>query len=169
MQFKTGDKVIYSGFGLCVIKNIKPMSFSSDRPKEDYLVLYPVSNPSSTFYVPEKSAQTEIRMPLNKDEILSLLEKAKKSDAVWTDNRQIRSDKFRAILSKGVSEELIALLNCLYCRREELQQQNKNLSFTDEAVFSNAEKLLHEEFAYSLKINKSEVNRFISDFFQCEQ
>ena len=165
MQLKKDDIVIYGNFGLCRIKNITFTSFSHDMPKESYLVLSSVSNPKSTFYVPERNAPTQLRRPLDKEEILRLLEEAKSADITWTDNRQARSDEFRAILSKGVSPQLVSLLNCLYCRREELQERNKTLCSTDEAVFSSAEKLLNEELAYSLKINKSEVNSFINSFF----
>ena len=168
MQFKTGDTVIYGSFGVCSVKGLKLMSFSSDNPKENYYVLTPFSNANSTYYVPVRNSEQSLRKPMTEDEIKALLKRAKEIPFRWTDNRQTRSDAFHATLSKGVSAELVALLHGLFQRRVSLNEQKKSLSSTDEAVFSNAEKLLHEELAFSLKIPKDEVNSYISNYFESD-
>ncbi len=166
MQFKTGDTVVYGKFGVCKVKGVQLMTFSSDRPKENYYILTPVTNTNSTFFVPVTNSEKSLRFPLTREEIHSLLDEARATPFAWPENRQTRSDSFSACLSKGVCAELVALLNCLFQRRRCLAEQKKTLSSTDESIFANAEKLLHEEFAFSLKIPKSEINTYISNYFK---
>ena len=166
MQIQKGNKLIYGTFGLCCVKDINLRSFSSNVPKERYIILSPISSPMSTYYILEKNADTLLRLPLTTEEINDLIKKAKDIRINWIDNRQLRSDNFRSVLSKGVSPELISLLHCLYQRREQLKAANKTLSSTDEAIYSSAEKLLLEEFSYSLRISKDAVNGYIGRFFE---
>ena len=168
LKIQKGDAVIYGNFDLCSVKDKTLMSFTSDAPKESYIVLSPNSSPMSTYYIPEKNADSQLRLPLTVQEITLLLERAKKLNTKWIDNRQLRSDSFRSVLSKGVSPELISLLFCLYQRREQLNARGKALSSTDEIFFSTAEKLLQEEFSYSLKINRDSVNSYICRFFESD-
>ena len=163
MQYKINDIVIYCNYGICRIKEIRFTSFSSDRPKEEYFVLSSQDNKKSTCFVPVSSADSILRYPMSEAEIESLLEQARNAHIEWPENRQRRFELFNKILSEGISVNLILLLGCLYNKRLENAAKNKTLSATDEQIFSQAEKLLHNEFAYSLKLPTDKVSTFISD------
>lgn len=164
MQYKNNDVVVYGNYGICKIKETRFTSFSPDRPKEEYFVLSSRDNKNSTYYVPVSSADSILRYPMTKSEIEELLDKSRNTYIELPENRQHRSDLFHKILLKGVSEELIASLGCLYNKRIESEEKNKKLSSTDEMIFSQAEKLLHSEFAYSLNLSADKVITFISDY-----
>ena len=166
MQYNKGDNVVYGNYGVCEIRDIRLMSFSSERMKEKYYVLSPLGSKSSTYYIPVSASPEVLRLPLTKEEIDALLEKAKSIHFDWQENRQLRADRFHSVISKGISEELIALIECLYKRKQELQKNNKTLSSSDDSLFSSAEKLLTDEFSFSLEISKDEVSSYISDFFK---
>ncbi len=164
MQYKNNDVVVYGNYGICRIKETRFTSFSPDRPKEEYFVLYSRDNKNSTYYVPVSSADSILRYPMTKSEIEELLDKARNTHIEWPENRQHRSELFHRILSNGISVDLVLLLGCLYSKRLENTAKNKGLSATDEMIFSQAEKLLHNEFAYSLSLSTDKVSSFISDY-----
>ncbi len=165
MQFNKGDTAVYGIYGICRIKDVGFMSFSGDRPKEKYYILSPVDNRTSTYYVPFSSADNSIRLPMTKKDIDALIESAKKRNIDWPENRQQRSDLFRRIIAGGISEDLVLLLGCLYSKQLDLSAHNKTLSSTDENFFIQAERLLHNEFAYSLGLSKEEVINYICELY----
>lgn len=166
MQFEINDTVVHITLGLCRIKRIEFMSFSSDRPKEKYYVLSPFSSSCSTCYVPVKNGNSHLRRPLNKEDFTKMINEAKLINVKWNDNRQLRNDYFNSILSKGLSAELIALVACIYKRKNMLSIKNKMLSSTEESVLKNAEALLNEELSYVFRIEKDKSGEYISDFFK---
>lgn len=166
MQYKSGDIVVYGNYGICKIKDIKPMSFSSDKKKESYYILSAENNKASTYYIPVSASESLLRQPMTKDEIDSLLRKASEINIEWQDNRQLRADRFHSIISNGITEELVALISCIYKRKQELKERNKSISSSDEALFSSAEKMLIEEFSFCLNIPEEKVNSYIGSFFE---
>lgn len=157
MQFKKDDIVVYKNYGVCKIKSISFLSFSSDRKKENYYVLSPLGSPNSTYYIPVCGAESSLRAPLTKEAARKLTETSKTIDLEWPENRQCRSGFFNSILSKGICPELVALIALLTDRQAELQKLNKLLSSGDEIILSKAKKLLDEELSVSLSIPKEEV------------
>lgn len=164
MQFKKGDTVIYGSFGICLVKEIKSMQFVPGSPCEDYYLLSPFSGPPSTFYVPLRNSDA-LRKPLTQEEINMLINKAKDINISWIENRQLRAELFSGIISRGVSAELIATVNCILKRKDALTEKNRELSSTDRAFLASAEKLLQDEFSLVLKIDKDKVNSYITESF----
>ncbi len=164
--YEIGSAVVYDVYGVCTVKDVRPMSFFSGQKKENYYVLVPHNNSTATYYVPVDKDRTgkKLRTPLTEKEIRELLVKAKGCECSWIENRQQRSERYRQITDKGISPDLLALIRCLYERKEELNKKGKTLSATDEAVFACAGRLVNEEFAYSLKIPGDDVEKYIQNF-----
>ena len=53
------------------------------------------------------------------------------------------------------------LINMLYVHQEDLKIQKKHFHISDERYLKEAERLLHNEFAYVLKISPDEVAQYI--------
>ena len=170
-QFRTGDILVYDVNGLCIVTDIKMMSFVKGEPKQEYYVLKPVVSTTSQFYVPVENerALAKLRRPFTKEELDTVLSQVKDGEYQWIENRQLRSETFHSVLDRGVTPDLVALIKCLYCRKESLKQKGKSLSATDESIFSAAEKLLNEEFAFVLGIEKEKVSEYISAYFLSKQ
>ncbi|MBQ8502698.1 MAG: CarD family transcriptional regulator [Clostridia bacterium] len=166
--FDVGSAVVYDVYGVCRVQEIKMMSFSRDKIKEKYYVLAPLNSAISTYYVPVNGEKLnkKLRRPFTVEQIHSLLDKVKDCDYGWIDNRQLRADSYHQILHEGVTSELLALIRCLFERKQELSEKGKNLSSTDEGVLSSAEKLINEEFAFSLGIESGEVSSYIKEYFE---
>ena len=95
-----------------------------------------------------------------------LLLKAKASMPDWIEKRQERNEYTNRILSMGITPELISLIGCLYNRKQLLETQGKKLSSTDENTFALAEKMVKEEFAFSLNISADKVSKYIHTFME---
>ena len=167
-EYKVGTYLVYDTYGICKLTETENISFSKGTPKKPYYILSPLNSPSSTYYVPvgNEAAQKKLRLPLTEKEIRSLLEKSLDCHINWIENRQERNDTFGRILSLGITTELIALIVCLFERKTELSEKGKKLSSTDEGFFISAEKLIKEEFAFSLGISPEGVTEYIHAFME---
>ena len=165
-EYKAGTYVVYDSYGICKISGIEKISFSRNSPKQNYYVLSPIGSTSSTYYVPVSGqvADKKIRLPMTELQIKSILSEALCDELKWIDNRQARLECFSRILSSGISADLVRLIRCIFIRREHLIACGKKLSSTDETVFSSAEKMLKEEFAFSLGISPDDVTEYIRNF-----
>lgn len=66
-------------------------------------------------------------------------------------------EKYTKILKSGDNKQLVKLIRTLYLEKVEV----KKLYVNDEKIMTDAEKLLHEEFALVLDIKVDEVLPFI--------
>lgn len=167
IEYKTDEYIVYDTYGVCRIKEIKKMSFVHGEPSRPYYVLSPANASQSTYYVPceNKVLTAKMRRPLNKNEIEKLLDSSLNIDTSWIDNRQSRAEYSREVLKKGITPELFSLIRCLYERKLSLEANGKSLSSTDEGILNSCEKLINEEFSFSLNITAEEVPSYISRCF----
>ncbi len=170
-QYRTGDILVYDVNGICRVTDIKKLSFVKGEPKQDYYVLVPITGTASQFYVPvgNERAVSKLRKPFTKEELDKVLSQVKNGEYQWIENRQLRSETFHSVLDRGVTADLVALIECLYCRKEALKKKGKRLSTTDESIFSAAEKLLNEEFAFVLGVEREEVSNYIVSYFNSKE
>jgi len=162
-EFEKGKYVVYGTNGICLIEDIKLMKFAYDSDKSTYYILKPVSSDASTVYVPEKNEElmAKLRPIMTKDDIHSLLLGMKGKEIQWENDRRYRTESFHEILSQGVTQNLLLMIRCIYMRKKELMPLGKKLPMTDENTLKTAEKLVEEEFAYALSIEKNQVNEYI--------
>jgi CarD family transcriptional regulator len=162
-EFKKNDYIVYGTNGICHIEDIQPMSFDRKKDSDLYYILRPLSNPASTVFVPLKNENltSKMRDVMTKEQIHELLEDMKGKELPWEQNRRFRSETFHEILTKGVQEELLLMVQCIYMRKKQLTEDGKKLPTTDSNTLKAAEKLVEEEFAYVLNIAKEEVGSYI--------
>ncbi len=53
------------------------------------------------------------------------------------------------------------MIGCIYLKGKELSESSKRLSDSDASVLRSAEKIIKEEFAFSLNIEPEKVGEFI--------
>ena len=166
-KYNIGDFVVYDIYGICTVSKIENLSLISGAPKRKYYILSPLNAASSTYYVPVSGeAVNKLRAPMTEADIQQLLLKAKASMPDWIEKRQERNEYTNRILSMGITPELISLIGCLYNRKQLLETQGKKLSSTDENTFALAEKMVKEEFAFSLNISADKVSKYIHTFME---
>lgn len=160
-MFSVGDAVSYGTQGICKIKEITKMAIGKEQ--KQYFVLVPIRDERATVYVPTDNEKLlhNMRTVLSAKEIDKLIDKATKNIMDWIENDVDRKEHCNNVIKSGDRYELLRLIEMLYTKREELKFTKKHFHVSDEKYLHEAERLLHDEFAYTLNISKEEVHEYI--------
>ena len=161
-MYKENDMVIYGVYGVCRIDEIADKDMGGIKKK--YMVLKPLNDARSTYYVPADNEQQlkKLRKILPDNEINRLIDSMPDEKAIWTDNERQRRERYRTIISEGKHPELIGMIKAIYLKGKELEKAGKKLHVSDERFLKEAEKLLYDEFKYVLHLSEDEVLRYIA-------
>lgn len=167
-KFAVNDYVIYGKSGLCKVNEIKTVHMANT--KNEYYVLNAVNGNQVTIYVPcsNESLVSKMRRPMTKEEIDCLLVSAKGQEIKWIDNNNERNEYFHNITESDDYKSWILLVSCIYLKKKEKLASGKHLSSHDENTLKLVEKLIQDEFCYSLKLDKSQVSQYIKDKLETE-
>ena len=160
-MFKVNDAVFYGVHGVCIIEEIsKKEIFGS---VSDYYTLKPVYSNRSKIFVPVDRADktVDLRKVMSRAEADETICQMKSTESIWIDDDSKRKLKFTDILKHGTRNELAALIKTVYEKRLQLVSEKKKMHAADERAFSEAEKILHEELAYVLGIEREQVVSYI--------
>ena len=94
-------------------------------------------------------------------EVYDLIMAMPDNKTIWIDDINLRKEKYNEILKKGDKVELVKLIRTLYLEKQKKKNEGKKLYVGDEKIMSEAQRLLHEEFALVLNIKVDEVLPFI--------
>ncbi len=161
MKFTVNDLVSYRTSGVCRIAEIKRCDFGGKQ--EEYYILHPIHDEKSVIFVPVDSPLSDkMNSVLTKDEaneIISASIPEKPFD--WIENDRERTAKIKEVVSSGDRERITRMIKTLRLRRKALSACGKKLRVTDEAALVSAEKVLYDEFAYALGIERDDVMPYI--------
>ncbi|MBQ1944714.1 MAG: CarD family transcriptional regulator [Ruminococcus sp.] len=155
-MFCVGQTVLYGSNGVCMVDDVTEKRIG--KTKMQYYVLKPLCNNTSTLFVPTANQQlvSKMRRILTEDEAEAILRNLPPCGD-WNDNKQERSEQFRAIITEGSCVELIRLIRLVRTHEQEQLAGGKRLHITDERFLKEAEKMVCEEFSLVLHISRDEV------------
>lgn len=155
-MFCVGQTVLYGSNGVCMVDDVTEKRIG--KTKMQYYVLKPLCNNTSTLFVPTANQQlvSKMRRILTEDEAEAILRDLPPCGD-WNDNKQERSEQFRAIITEGSCVELIRLIRLVRTREQEQLAGGKRLHISDERFLKEAEKMICEEFSLVLHISRDEV------------
>ncbi|MBE7065015.1 MAG: CarD family transcriptional regulator [Ruminococcaceae bacterium] len=163
-MFSVGDAVVYETQGVCKISEITSMT--AGKVTREYYVLKPVYEDRSTVYVPvdnDAVVNSRMRFVFTVDEVNTIIKNVSDGNAMeWITDDAKRKEFCVNTLKKGDRAELMRLIGMLYSRQSELKEQKKHFHIADERYMKEAEKLINEEFAYVLGIDRKEVQNYIA-------
>lgn len=166
-MFKKNAKVIYSVHSICSITDIVMRTFGEQTQK--YYELRPLYNARSTVFVPVDNPVVSARLfpVLSKAEVLAVIDRLPKEKCVWQENAALRKDYYTAALAADDRLEWLKLIHAIreHMREAELTH-SKKLYATDERALRDAQRLIYDEFAYVLGIERNDVDRFITERVQ---
>ena len=162
-KFAVNDYVIYGKSGLCQVTEIKTVHMANT--KNEYYVLNSVNGNQVTIYVPcnNEVLVSKMRYPMTKEEIDTLLLSAKGEEIKWIDNNNERNEYFHSITDGENYKDWLLLVGCLYLKKQEKLSNGKHLSTHDENTLKLVEKLIQDEFCYSLNLDKNQVSQYIKN------
>lgn len=158
-MFKIGDFVVNTNNGICEINDIVTMNMSGSN--KEYYLLIPISEKTAKVYIPVDMASHRIRLAMNKEEALQLIEGIKDIDEAYIQNEKEREKTYKEALNSRDPKRLVGIIKTLYLRKQERVEAGKKNTAIDERYFKLAENHLHSELAFSLQVEKSEVNQII--------
>lgn len=163
-MFQIGEIVAYGATGVCTIEDIRLMSMSrSGVKKQEYYVLKPMATPTCLTYVPVSSPMTErMRRVLSASQIDAMLDAVREQRIDWIEDARQRAEVFGGIVSSGLTERLLLLIGCLYAEKKTCYGQGRRFSAADDRLLCSAERVVSEEFAYSLQIRPNQVTAYIA-------
>ena len=155
-MFCVGQTVLYGSNGVCMVDDVTEKRIG--KTKIQYYVLKPLCNNTSTLFVPTANQQlvSKMRRILTEDEAEAILRDLPPCGD-WNDNKQERSEQFRAIITEGSCVELIRLIRLVRTHEQEQLAGGKRLHITDERFLKEAEKMICKKFSLVLHISRDEV------------
>ena len=161
----SADYVVYKSNSVCKVEGLEERLITGTLDKRNYLVLVPINKRESKIYVPADNELliSKIRKALTKEEIDEVLLSVKGKETPWQDDRKIRSEYFKAVLSDGNHRELILMIRCIMSRKQALLKSHRKISGQDDSALQNAVKMISEEFAFSLGVTKDAVAEYVKN------
>lgn len=161
-MIQINDKVLYGVHGVCNVEAVEEKKIAGKIM--EYYVLKPLYDHGSTVYVPKanEALVSKIKRIMSADEIFDTIRSIPDEELIVFENESDRHQIFNEILCSGDRVQLIRLIKTLYVRQQKRIEQKKNLLMSDEKCMKDAERILYEEFAYVLKIERDQVLPFIT-------
>ena len=158
---RVNDAVLYGIDGICHVTRVTTKII--DGKPEEYYVLHPVDQETTTIYVPTANETLVSRMHrlLSLDEVIELIRTIPEEETIWIEDDTKRRTAYGQILLGGDRRELLKLIKTLYQRAQELKHGKRKMHAADEKMMKEAEKRLYDEFAHVLRIEPEQVLPFI--------
>jgi len=163
MDFEKGDTVVYGASGVCVIEDIRDISFYRERPQKYYVMKPLFVKQAQTVYVPYDNEKCKAKMKpvISQEEAMDIIYSIDISDTDWIEDRIARKNMYTTIIAKGDRKEIIKVINNLYNQQHKLEESGKTLNQQDEKMLIEARHRIDAEFAVALNIKPNEVVDFI--------
>jgi len=160
MEFKVGDKAVYPGQGVGLIKAVETVDF--DGTRHTMYVLMILDN-GVTIRVPVQNANAlGMRNVISTEQVDKVYEVLKDRD-VPTDN-QTWNRRYREYLNKIQTGDTIEVAKVL--RDLALLRHDKNLSFGERKMFDQARSLLVQELSVAKDTDEQTIEAEIEAIFQ---
>lgn len=159
---EVGECVLYRGCGICRISDITTLAFGSD--KSEYYVLRSVFDETSVAYVPVDSELVDQMRPLlTKSEVLHAIDSAPVAGTSWIEDNKLRAHTFNQLIEGGNRADILWIALTLTEYRAELATKRRKLYSSDEKLLATALRMIKEEFAFVLGIDRDDVIPYIKN------
>lgn len=161
-DIQIGKHVFYSSVGICIVTDKVVMD------DNEYFVLKTIDKKNeSTLYIPVNNVELmkKICNIVSKKEILNCIDKSKKENMSWNENRRERQEQFLSILRTDDYIKILTMIRCLYLRNDELKKENKRLSTCDNDILLKAKFIIEQIFAYVHNIDIIDAKEALEKHF----
>ena len=161
-MFSIGEYIIYGMNGVCRVEEIGPMSMGGIDSDKEYYTLLPLYTKGSRVFTPVDNQKVVMRPVISKKEACALIDDMKNIGHIEVTDDKRRELAYKEAVKSCDCRQLISIINTVLKRKEERLAQGKKMSACDERYLKQAQDTLYGEFAISLKIDKGEVEEFIT-------
>ena len=160
-MYQVNDLVLYSVHGVCKVVELQVQIVN--RKRVEYLVLEPLSQATSRFFVPaeNKTALAKLRPLLSKQEIMELLGSPASHQNLWIDDENQRKQQYKDLLASCDRGMLLSLLRLLELHKQNQTEMGKKFHISDANFMRDAQKIIFSEFSFVLEIPNETVAQYI--------
>lgn len=146
-MFQSGEFVVYGAHGVCQVIGTEHQLVN--RKRTEYLILEPISQQESKYYIPTHNTATmsKLHPVLTVEELESLLKSSELRYGVVLPEESIRKQQYRDLICSGNRIEILKMICALYRFREEQITAGRKFHQCDENFLRDAEKLISSEIA----------------------
>lgn len=160
--YKTGDTVMHPSEGVCTIEEIRPMQFRGSETRRYYVLKPATEKSSSTVYLPVARGNDVLRRLLSKADILAIIHSSSEYAGLWIADSKQRKEAFTRILQEGNYAKIIRMICEIRTENARRISEGKKPCAADEAIQTEAERLLHQEFSYVLHLSIEDTVAFVT-------
>lgn len=163
MAFQPGNRVVYGTHGVCDILEIEERIINRNRTS--YYVLCPSNQNETRFYIPthNQNALAKLRPLLSAQQLEELLKNENNDEDIWSDDENLRKQRYRELIGSGDRSSLICMLRALYRHKANQITSGKKFHISDENFLRDAERILSSEVSIVLGITQVEAVNYIRD------
>ena len=160
-MYQVGDWVVYGVQGVCHIIGTEKQLVN--RKRSQFLVLAPLFNQESRFYLPmdNPTALAKLKAVLPKDELISLLSSESAQEDLWIPEESRRKQYYREVIGGGDRITVMRMLSSLYRYKALQLSSGRKFHQSDDNFLRDAEKLLSSEVALVLELSQEEARNYI--------
>lgn len=162
-MYSIGDTVMHPSEGVCTVSDIRTMQFSGGVKREYYILTPSMEKSSSTVYMPMERGDSVLRRLLSRADILALIHESTQREFEWITDSKLRKDAFTKLLHSGDIAGIIRMISEIHAFCARRIAEGKKPCASDEAILTEAQRLLHQEFSYVLKMNQDDTVTFIRE------
>lgn len=161
-MFQTGDYIIYGTRGVCCIKEVGTLSFSTSAERL-YYTLEPLYIPGSVVYAPVDPNGVVMRPVMTREEAMGLIDRIPEIEELWIRDEKSREYAYKDAIKGCDNRELVQIIKTIYNRGRSRMAEGKKITAADNKYFKLAEENLYGELAISLSMTRDEVKKFITE------
>ncbi len=162
-MFQVGEFVLYGSHGVCRVKGTEKQLVN--RKRTEYLVLEPLSQNESKFYLPSQSpaAMGKLKPVLSREELEDLLTSDLIRHDCWIREESLRKQHYRDLISSGDRVLLLQMVNALYRYRDEQIAAGRKFHQCDDNFLRDAEKLLCSEICLVMDLTAEQARTYLRE------
>ena len=160
-MYQAGDWVVYGIHGACRVVGTEKQLVN--RKRTQYLVLEPLTNSESRFYLPMENptALAKLKPVLSKEALCALLASDDVRQDIWVPEDSLRKHRFRELLSSGDRVAVMRMITTLYRYRDAQLAAGRKFHQSDDNFLRDAEKVLLSEISLVMELSKEDAKAYL--------
>ena len=161
-MFKIDEYVVHTTGGICLVKDIAPLTIPGADRNALYYYLMPVRENGSRVFVPVDN-DSAIRKVYTEEEAWNLIDEIPSIEKLLVENDKMREACYKAIIKSCDLRQLVSVIKSLMARKREREEAGKRSTATDERYLKIAEENLLSELAFAIGRDKREMRDVIAE------
>ena len=162
-MYQAGEWVVYGIHGICRVVGTEKQLVN--RKRTQYLVLEPLSQSESRFYLPMENpvAMAKLNAVLSRDALCELLASDQIRQDVWINEENQRKQCYRELITSGDRIALLRMIRSLYSYKEAQLASGRKFHQSDDNFLRDAEKLMASEIALVMQMSTEDARTYLRE------